>query len=124
MKPRNTLDTGRIGEAIAEGYLLEQGFTIKASTYRYRRAEIDLIAAKDETLYFVEVKTRRGFGHGAPSAGLTAAQEKRIAAAAANYMYEVGHEWAFRFDLIAIQLYKDGNYDLTHLEDVFFPGFF
>ena len=118
------MDTGRIGEAIAEGYLLEQGFTIKTSGYRYRRAEIDLIAAKGETLYFIEVKTRRGFDHGTPSTGLTAGQEKRIAAAAATYMYEVGHEWAFRFDVIAIQLYKDGEYELTHLEDVFFPGFF
>ena len=119
-----TQDTGLIGESIAEGFLLGRGFTIQATNYRYGRAEIDLIAKKDDTLYFVEVKTRRGFDHGHPSAGLTDRQEKLLAKAAANYMYEVGHEWAFRFDVIAIVLYKDGNYDLEHLEDVFFPGLF
>ena len=120
----STQVTGQLGEAIAEGYLTEQGFVIETTSYRYRRAEIDIIASKDGSLYFVEVKTRRGFDHGHPSLAVSEKKEKLLAKAAANYMYEVGHEWAFRFDIITILLYKDGNYDLEHLEDVFFPGLF
>lgn len=117
-------DTGQIGEAIAEGYLIKKGFRIEKTGYRYKRAEIDIIAAKEESLYFVEVKTRRGFGHGHPSLAVSEKKEKLLARAAGNYMYEVNHEWTFRFDVISILLYKDGNYDLEHLEDVFFPGLY
>ncbi|NJC26717.1 YraN family protein [Neolewinella antarctica] len=119
---KDTQETGQIGEAIAEGYLLEKGFRIVTTGYRYKRAEIDIIAAKEESLYFVEVKTRRGFGHGHPTLSVTDRKEQLLARAAANYMYETNHEWAFRFDVISILLYKDGNYDLEHLEDAFFPG--
>ena len=118
----STQVTGQLGEAIAEGYLTEQGYTIQTTSYRYKRAEIDIIASKDDSLYFIEVKTRRGFDHGHPSLAVTKKKEQLMAKAAANYMYEANHEWAFRFDIIAIVLYKDGNYDLEHLEDVFFPG--
>lgn len=117
-------DTGQIGEAIAEGYLIKEGFRIERVGYRYKRAEIDLIASKDDCLYFVEVKTRRGFDHGHPSLGVTDKKERLMARAASNYMYEVNHEWSFRFDIISILLYKDGNYDLEHLKDVFFPGLY
>ncbi len=98
-----------IGEAIAEGYLIDQGFTIETTGYRYRRAEIDLIARKGDTLYFVEVKTRRGLGYGDPSSAVSAGKEKLLAKAAAHYMYSVGHEWAFRFDIVSILLYANGK---------------
>lgn len=121
---KNSQETGQTGEAIAEGYLLSQGYTIRESNYRYQRTEIDLIAARGESLFFIEVKTRRGFDHGTPASALSPEQEKRLARAAANYMREQHFEWAFRFDIIAILLYKDGSYDLEHIEDAFFPGLF
>ena len=92
------------------------------SSYRYGRAEIDLIAKKEDALYFIEVKTRRGVGHGHPTIAITDAKKKLLAKAAAHYMYAQNHEWAFRFDVISILLRKDGTYDLEHLEDAFFPG--
>ena len=117
-------ETGQLGEAIAEAYLIAEGFSIEATNYRHRRAEIDIIAKKDGILYFVEVKTRRGFGHGHPTLAMTDRKATLMARAAAHYMYEVHHEWAMQFDVISILLYKDGGYDLEHMEDVFFPGMF
>ena len=117
-----TDETGITGEAIAEGYLIERGFRIETTGYRYRRAEIDLIARKDDTLYFVEVKTRRSTTYADPSAAVSTRKEQLLARAASRYAYEVHHEWAVRFDVISIVLHPDGTYDLDHLEDVFFPG--
>ena len=50
----------RDGEDAACGYLEEHGFTILARNFRDRRGEIDIVALKDDTLVFVEVKTWRG----------------------------------------------------------------
>ncbi|OAV42807.1 YraN family protein [Lewinella sp. 4G2] len=119
---KDSQQTGQLGEAIAEGYLHQRGFTIVESSYRYRRAEIDLIALKDETYYFIEVKTRRGLGHGHPTVAFTDAKKKLLAKAAAHFMYTANHEGAFRFDVISIVLHPNGQYDLEHLEDAFFPG--
>jgi putative endonuclease len=49
---------GKEGEDLAEVYLCEQGFTIIERNFRGRRGEIDIIAKKGKTLYFLEVKAR------------------------------------------------------------------
>lgn len=51
---------GKWGEDLAAKYLEERGFEILARNWRHERKEVDIIAQKEETLYFVEVKTRHG----------------------------------------------------------------
>ena len=51
---------GKWGEDMAVKYLLEHGFEVLARNWRHEHKEIDIIAQKDEQLYFVEVKTRHG----------------------------------------------------------------
>ncbi len=58
--------TGSYGEGLAAAHLLECGFRIVNRNVRTRRGEIDIIALKDSTLHFVEVKTRIGDGFGKP----------------------------------------------------------
>ncbi len=53
-------DFGKWGEDVAANYMLQQGFEILARNWRHERMEVDIIATKDNTLYFVEVKTRHG----------------------------------------------------------------
>ena len=57
---------GDLGEELASSYLNKLGFTIVERNYRYKRAEIDIIAIKDKLLVFFEVKTRNGIGYGYP----------------------------------------------------------
>ena len=45
---------------MAAKYLEERGFEILARNWRHEHKEVDIIAQKDDTLYFVEVKTRHG----------------------------------------------------------------
>lgn len=58
--------TGKIGEEMARQYLANKGYQIVASNFRTRFGEIDLVAAKDKKLIFVEVKTKIGDQFGDP----------------------------------------------------------
>lgn len=53
-------DFGKWGEELAVDYLEARDFEILARNWRHERKEVDIIAQKDGTLYFVEVKTRHG----------------------------------------------------------------
>ena len=57
---------GREGEDLAAQYLLKNGYQILERNYRYRKAEIDIIALKEETLAIVEVKSRTSSYFGSP----------------------------------------------------------
>ena len=55
---RRAEDKGRRAETIAAWYLRLKGYRILAKRVRTRVGEIDIIARKDDTLVFVEVKAR------------------------------------------------------------------
>lgn len=55
--PQNNANTGKKGEAKAEAYLTDEGYTIICRNWRTRSGEIDIIAEKDGVLVFCEVKT-------------------------------------------------------------------
>jgi len=52
-----TQKTGEIGENIAVRFLVKHGFSILDQNYTKKWGEIDIIAKKDDKLYFVEVKS-------------------------------------------------------------------
>jgi putative endonuclease len=115
-------DIGKAGEAIARRYLQERGYRILEENWRYRRAEVDLIAMDDRTLVFVEVKTRNTTAFGEIEDFVTRKKENLLTAAAHAYIDHIDHDWEVRFDIIAI-LYLDAQaYSVKHLEDAFFPG--
>lgn len=58
--------TGTIGEQYAAHYLAKWGYTILERNFRIRLGELDIIAQKNNILYFCEVKTRIGDSHGKP----------------------------------------------------------
>ena len=81
--------TGIAGESLGAAYLLKQGFFITEKNWRHGRAEVDVIASKNNTLHFIEIKTRRTKKFGLPEEqvgkkkmeNLIAAAEQRDAAA-------------------------------------------
>jgi putative endonuclease len=111
-------ETGRKGEETAANYLLAQGYTILARNYRYRKAEIDLIARKDNLLVFVEVKTRSRHDYGYPEEAVSARKIQLFLRTAEEYIYRTRWRFDLRFDIIAIQ--TDGqHYEVYHIEDAF-----
>ncbi|GAB3202842.1 putative endonuclease [Pontibacter aydingkolensis] len=110
--------TGQDGEQAAANYLQEQGYTILQRNYRYRRAEIDIIASQDNVLVFVEVKTRTTAVFGFPEMAVGAKKEEQLLAAAEEYIYQTGWDKEIRFDIIAITLAP--KQEIHHIEDAFY----
>jgi putative endonuclease len=57
---------GQLGERIAERWLVKHGYRILARRFRNGHRDIDLIAQRDATIAFVEVKARQGIEFGDP----------------------------------------------------------
>lgn len=78
MKTLNLQKKGRLGEDIAVKYLLEQGFSILSQNERIGRSEIDIIAQKEDCIYFVEVKSSYDLSTVEPFHRITPAKLKAI----------------------------------------------
>ena len=59
-------DIGKQGEQLATEYLVSQQYKILEKNFRYKKAEIDIIALKNNTLAIIEVKTRTSVTFGEP----------------------------------------------------------
>lgn len=75
---------GRAAEDDAAALLSARGFSILGRRFRSPAGEIDLIAANESHLSFVEVKARRTLDEAAWS--VTGRQQKRIAEAAGYWL--------------------------------------
>jgi putative endonuclease len=106
---------GDAAETRALKHLERHGLRLVARNYRLaggprmRGAEIDLIVAdRDGTLVFVEVRARADQRAGGAAASVTPAKQRRIVRAAQHYLMRLPQWPPCRFDVIAI----DGD----HLE--------
>jgi len=114
-------EIGDLGENLAVDYLHDKGYTILTQNWRYSRAEIDIIAKKEEILIFIEVKTRSYSYYGQPEDSITPGKEALIIDAAQRYMEKVEHTWEIRFDIISILLTEEYKIKaLNHFEDAFY----
>jgi putative endonuclease len=116
------LDTGKRGEEIAAEYLRQVGFELLETNWRYGRFEVDIIAKDERALVFVEVKTRSYDYFGKPETFVDKRKESNLAAAAAVYMEQTGHEWEVRFDVVSVLFRNEKQYVVELIKDAFFPG--
>ncbi|MFO7915146.1 MAG: YraN family protein [Candidatus Krumholzibacteriales bacterium] len=121
MKGRH-IDAGRIGEEIAERYLLLAGYRIVERNYRAGRLEIDLVAERQDCLVFAEVKARRTGAFGSALENLLPAKIENIREAAVSYISEncrSGKPERIRIDLLAIDIDAEkGQMILNHIKGV------
>ena len=86
----NHLVTGKKGEDIAVDYLVEKGYVVLERNWRFKKAEIDIIAKDDDgTLVFVEVKTRTYTYFGEPEAFVDDKKKSLMLYAASEYMRKI-----------------------------------
>ena len=113
---RRTL--GDLGERIAIQHLLAKGYSIRERNFRTREGEIDIIAQCQDTLAFVEVKTRRGSAFGTAIEAINSAKQRRLVALAEAYgQQRDGLPSTQRIDVIALDLASDGRLiSLQHIE--------
>lgn len=78
--------TGNDAETVAAAWLENNGFKIIERNWKTKFCEIDIIAAKDGTTYFVEVKHRRGSTQGGGIAAITDRKHRQMRFAASLYL--------------------------------------
>ncbi|OCK43755.1 hypothetical protein BA195_03375 [Tenacibaculum soleae] len=111
-------DLGRKGEELAIEYLEKKGYLIVEKNYRYKKAEVDIIARKEAVLVVIEVKTRSSTYFGNPQDFVNPKKIKLLVMAIDNYVIEKDLDVEIRFDIIAI-LKDKGNYTIQHIKDAF-----
>ncbi len=113
-------DTGKLGEAIALGYLLSKGYSILETNWQANHKEIDIIAQKGDVLVIVEVKARKTSFFGEPEEFVTRGKQKLLVEAANHYISKNNLDFEVRFDIISV-LFKGENHVVHHIEDAFYP---
>lgn len=113
---------GQWGEDLAAAYVTASGLDILRRNWRYKRAEIDIIANEGPILVFIEVKTRASISFGRPEEMVDKRKQRLLIDAAQAYMRSVNFDWEIRFDIIAITGSPDKSHEIIHYKDAFFPG--
>ena len=112
-------DFGKYGEAIALSFLKKKGYGILHTNWRYSRAEVDIIAKKNDVIVFIEVKSRSSQDFGAPEESVSFQKQSLLTKAANAYLEEYNLDLEVRFDIITV-LKQSDNYTINHIEDAFF----
>ncbi|MFA5076280.1 MAG: YraN family protein [Patescibacteria group bacterium] len=77
---------GYWGEEQASRFLVRQGFIILERNYHCREGEVDIIAEKDQQLFFIEVKTRLTADFGCPEEAFDQRKKQRLQRAIKHYL--------------------------------------
>ena len=99
---------GERGEDLAVDFLKRRGFSILERNWKCFAGEADIIAIDDDAIHFIEVKTRKGCGHGFPAEAVDAKKRRRYEAISELYLstYD-GCDTGVTFDIIAINVLEN-----------------
>ena len=111
---------GMDGEKTAVRYLKKHSYKIHARNFSSRLGEIDIICKKDETIVFVEVKTRTTASFASPLEAVDKRKQHQMAKTALCYIKTQSlFSHSFRFDVIAITGTPNKDPELLHIENAF-----
>lgn len=112
-------ELGKFGEDEAVLFLEKNGYTIRERNWRFYKAEVDIIAQKNDVLAIIEVKTRSSLYFGNPEDFVNQKKIQLLVKAINNYVNHRGLDLEVRFDIIAV--YKTNTAcTINHLEDAFY----
>lgn len=113
-----SFDFGREAENFAVLFLEKEGYQILARNYFFQKAEIDIIALKDNLLVIIEVKARTNNTVLLPEDAVTTKKKKLLIAAAHDYLTKNNLDCEVRFDILALLKLKD-DWKINHIKDAF-----
>jgi putative endonuclease len=112
-------ELGKKGEELAVEYLRENGYKILDRNWTFQKAEIDIIAEKENILAIIEVKTRSSTDFGLPQDFVKPKKIQLLVKAVNAYINDREIDFEVRFDIIAVQ--KNGeSFAIEHLTDAFY----
>lgn len=108
-------ELGKRGEEAAACFLERREYEILDRNWKCIAGEADIVALQDDTLCFIEVKTRKDAQKGFPSEAVDTRKRSRYERIAACYLKD--HDYAdvrVRFDIIAILVLGEDRAFLRH----------
>lgn len=112
-------ELGKLGEEMAVAFLQKEGYEILDTNWTFQKAEIDIIAKKENTLAVIEVKTRSSIDFGLPQDFVKPKKIQLLVKAVDAYVVGKNMDINVRFDIIAI--HKEGkSFVIEHLIDAFY----
>ena len=127
LNPRNYMERGYRkklgdwGEQIASNYLETQGYEILARNFHTHHGELDLIATKNKSLCFIEVKTRSNHAYGFGEEAINAKKLQAMFASIESYLESLGSEapTEWQIDIIIVEGRKgDPAPTILHYENI------
>lgn len=99
---------GQFGERLARDFLIRNGYRIIERNIKTSYKELDIVAFKNNTLVFVEVKTRTNLRYGSADEALFSRKLKNLKRAIGIYLRNFNRIRFkdIRLDLIAIDIEK------------------
>ncbi len=109
---------GHEGEDIASRWLRENGYLLHDRNWRSGHYELDIVAERHGIIHIIEVKTRKAGSWIAPEQTITPQKAAALRRAASAYlaMHHIRSE--VEFDLIAIDHFPDGSYDIRFISEI------
>jgi putative endonuclease len=112
-------ELGKRGEAIAARWLRRRGWRIVAARFRSGHRDVDLIAERDGTVAFVEVKTRHRSEFGDPVESVSWRKRRELIRSAMIWADRFGPPGAaYRFDIVGVIIVENGA-RVRHVENAF-----
>lgn len=108
-------DVGRRGEDAAARFLERRGYDIVERNWTCSAGEADIIARDEETVVFVEVKTRTNCDKGLPSEAVDEAKRARYERIAVQFLkdYDVV-DVPVRFDIVSLVVISPDRAMIRH----------
>ena len=121
MSKSSHLRRGVRGEKLASRYLKRSGYKILLRNFRGRTGgEIDVVCRDNDTLVFVEVKTRGGEDFGRPVEAVDREKRKRISRGALAWMRMLDNpDIFFRFDVVEVVIADDAKPRVELIKNAF-----
>lgn len=112
---------GAGGEQAAADFLKSKDYKILERNYFAPVGEIDIIAAKENTISFIEVKTRKSLACGTPAQAVNYYKQQKIIRTAKWYI-KAKHldEESYYFSFDVVEVYAaEKNFTVRHIENAF-----
>lgn len=95
---------GSLGENIALNYLKKHNYIILDQNWHSRFGEIDIIAKKNNKIFFIEVKARTSDAYGQPQESVNYFKQRKLVKTAYCYLNNYYQDNDFQIDVIALNL--------------------
>jgi putative endonuclease len=110
------------GERVAERWLVRKGWRVLQRRFRDGHRDVDLIAEREGTVAFVEVKARSGASFGSPVDAVDWRKRRELGRSARMWISRHGRAGeSYRFDVIGV-LVSQGRIMVRHVENAFDVG--